>query len=301
LGEPFSAEETFMKIFDYGDWDYDEDEQWSLFAALSSKKNVEHDGKVYMNDMNRFLFVNFENLAAAIVSLDGRRDGGEGEGQPKRTIEFRQHHGTLSGEDISEWVIFLTALVRAGERLKSHTPDGNAVVPPTLASKIAEKYNGPMDRNYRDPVMHEAAKYTQIWQQERRSLKQLFDLLELPVANRKYWWERAKKVRAELDENWADKSQTTCDNSSCPNKPLRDCEGWEKGELDNPPWDEADEDEDEDESIPMEIDNDVPEPEDLLPLLDTSMTSNPIEDDSDDVPMEIDDDMPSPVLPTAAQ
>jgi hypothetical protein len=32
------------------------------------------------------------------------------------TLEFRQHHATLSTLDVSQWVCFLTALVRLAER-----------------------------------------------------------------------------------------------------------------------------------------------------------------------------------------
>ncbi|ETI26924.1 hypothetical protein G647_10023 [Cladophialophora carrionii CBS 160.54] len=278
LGKPFSAEDTFMKIFDYENWDEDEDDNiFPLLRALSSKKLTFREGNLDMADFNRFLFVNFENLAIAMVTSD----------HSKKTIEFRQHHGTLSAREINEWIVFLTALVRAGERFESLTPDGDAAVPPTLMAKLMKKYKDPKQR---DRALDEAKKYTQIWQQDRRSLKQLFDMLELPVHRRNYWWQRAKQVRAELHEHWS---------------------GWEEGELDEPPWDGADDDaeyeEDDiinaanevdmevDESVPMDIDSDVPEPEDSIPRLDTLMTSSPVKDDADDVPMEIDDDIPSPV------
>ncbi|EXJ65453.1 hypothetical protein A1O7_01794 [Cladophialophora yegresii CBS 114405] len=290
LGKPFSAEDTFMKIFDYENEDEDGDNIFPLLQALSSKKLPFREEPLNMADFNRFLFVNFENLAIAMMTTE----------HAKKTIEFRQHQGTLSTSDIEQWVIFLTALCRASERFESLTPDSNAAVPLTLMSKLKKKYKDPRKL---DRAIIEAKKYTQIWQRDRRSLKQLFDILELPVHRRLYWWQRAKQVRAELDKNWSGKLQSTCDDIDCPNKPVRDCEGWEEGELDEPPWDGADDDAEyelddiemeEDESVPMDIDNDVPEPESSIPRLDMLSATSLIEDDVDDVPMEIDDDIPSP-------
>ncbi|KAJ9606154.1 hypothetical protein H2200_009115 [Cladophialophora chaetospira] len=293
LGKPFSPEDTFLKIFDYkysGEWLA----TVKLAEALSSKV-AEHEGPIQPCDINRYLFVNFENLALGV------------DDHSKKTIEFRQHHGTLSARDLNEWVIFVTALVRAAERLSSTDPESGVSATPLLASKIFDQYPNPIQR---DQALREAAKYTHILREDRRSLKQLFDLLQLPLANRVYWWNRAKSFQAEIAKNWTDKIQSTCDDYECPNKPLRDSEGWEEGELDNnPPWDGANEDceyeldveEEEDDSVPMEIDNDVPDPDEMIPRRTTSNTTPSLVSDDDDesVPMDIDDDVSSPVAPTA--
>ena len=218
---------------------------------------------------------------------------------------------------MNEWVIFLTALFRAAERLSLEMADPDIPIPYKLVSEILGKYEDPLKRYY---ALDEARKYAHILRQKRRSLKQLFDLLELPLANRTYWWIRAQRMQAEVANNWADKSQSTCDDVNCPYKPIRDCEGWEKGELDNAPWDGADEDceweedvdmeseeeeedDDDDESVPMEIESDseMAEPEQLIPqsIAKPALSLIIDDDESEGEPMEIDSEMPSPVTPEA--
>ncbi|OQU97530.1 hypothetical protein CLAIMM_03452 [Cladophialophora immunda] len=63
----------------------------------------------------------------------GKTKGTTGE---KRTVEFRQHHGTLAIKDIAHWVVFLTALARTAERKANEEPRPNPTLPPSLAPKI---------------------------------------------------------------------------------------------------------------------------------------------------------------------
>lgn len=287
LGRPFSPEDAFMKIFDYEYLD-DELARQKLAEALSCKAN-ENERPIDQRDIQRYLFVNFENLALQTSE------------HSKRTIEFRQHHGTLSAEDMKEWVMLLTALVRAAERMDSSTLGSTWDIPPRLVSKIYGKWQEP---DQRFQALREAAKYAHLLKKDRRSLKQLFDLLELPLRSRIYWWNRAKKFQAEIAQNWAHKLQATCDDLYCPNKPLRDSEGWEQGELDEAPWDGADDDcefeldevKEGVDSVAMELDG-GPDPQDLVPrsTLGTAPNSIPDNGDDEDVPMDIDDDDSSPV------
>ena len=271
LGEPFSPEETFMKIFNYQDRT-EAGARQRLMDALTTKKS--HGEQIFTSDLYRTLFVNFENLA-----LDTGPDS-------KKTIEFRQHCGTLSAHEIDEWIIFVTAIVRTAERLAAQ-PGGNASVPPALASKIYGKYKHPFRQQ---AALAEAAKYAHILRTARRSLRQLFDLLELPIKRREYWWNRAKMFQDVLKREWKARGLPLSICSSvvlCTNPAVRDCEGWEEGELDCQPWDE--EDEEDDEGVPMEIDDDVPEPGTFY-----QQSSADQHADEDDVPMETDDDQPEP-------
>lgn len=69
-----------------------------------SKRLTELVGRenVVISRTSRLKFVNFEPL--------NRRKG-----QP-RTVEFRQHQGALSPEDVRQWALFLTALMRLAEQ-----------------------------------------------------------------------------------------------------------------------------------------------------------------------------------------
>ena len=219
LGEPFSPEEAFMKIF-YCGIDDEPKARRELADRMGSRKNVETEGSREWDDIKRTLYVNFENIANAKKPSD------------KRTVEFRQHHGTKNPVDLEHWVVFVTALVRAAERLSKETTD-KINVPPALASKIYTAYPGDIVK--RSQALAEATKYTHLLRQQRRSLKQLFDVLQLPVDIRRYWWLRARGFQNELARNWPEQSQSICDED-CGYPTIRDCEGWDDGGLDYPPW-----------------------------------------------------------------
>jgi hypothetical protein len=165
-------------------------------------------------------FVNFAN----IVPLAG------GPAHDKKTVEFRQHHGTLSAQDIGEWVVFVTALVRAAER-KANEVCSEQDLPPAFVNKVIDKQG---DYSKQMLTFQQAWKYADILASKERSMRELFDLLELPKDRRRYWWKRATAFRSEEYSEYF--TMSTCD-LPCPNPPVRDCAGWEEGEVIPKPWD----------------------------------------------------------------
>ncbi|KAK5029554.1 hypothetical protein LTS07_006017 [Exophiala sideris] len=159
-------------------------------------------------DGTKFWFVSFLNITQRPES-------------PKITVEFRQHHGTFNTEDLKEWVMFVTALMRTAER--------KANEPKTKQWKEADGTS--------NVAVEEKAKYAGIFESiERRTLKELFDLMDLPRARREYWWERAKKFRNLVSNSGKDYNAMSSRCDLCGAHLQRDCAGWDEGELDLPPW-----------------------------------------------------------------
>jgi hypothetical protein len=229
-GKPFSPEDAFVRIFDMRN-EVLEDEYFARLrlSHLMASKNSEDekiDGLAQYYDLHRTMFVNFENIALAAKGGD------------KRTIEFRQHHGTKDPKHVEQWIVFCTALVRAAERF-ALLSSGPWNVPPKLQTKLHALYShgGKYFPNARlDLAMDEATKWGPYLRQERRTLKQLFDVLGLPASERLYWWTRARAYRKEFREYWCEPgySHSICDED-CQLSPIRDCVGWEEGELEIPP------------------------------------------------------------------
>ncbi|KAI1619437.1 hypothetical protein EDD37DRAFT_614035 [Exophiala viscosa] len=154
----------------------------------------------------KFWFVNFFNI----------KPGPE---VAKLTVEFRQHHGTLDANDLREWVIFVTALMRTAERKANESKTKQwkeAAGTPNAELEEEAKYSGMFDG--------------------RRTLKELFDLMGLPIERRSYWWERAKKFRRVAFTLERDYDALALCLGGCGDRPQRDCEGWAHGELDLQPW-----------------------------------------------------------------
>ncbi|KIW33398.1 uncharacterized protein PV07_00251 [Cladophialophora immunda] len=236
-GPGFSLEDAFLRIF----------RAKTSHELVELLTTIPAENKGNYRYMVRECFVNFTNCFEFIHT-------GE-----KRTVEFRQHHGTLAIKDIAHWVVFLTALARTAERKANEEPRPNPTLPPSLAPKILSASLGtqveplktgvldtPIDALWQDTASHleslttiirEASKYPDLFQTgKKRTLKELFDLLQLPRVYRQYWWERAKQFRAEWAAGW--RGTGTCEGQlPCRNDDVRDNEGWAHGELDVPPWD----------------------------------------------------------------
>ncbi|KIW50690.1 hypothetical protein PV05_09478 [Exophiala xenobiotica] len=177
-------------------------------------------GKRWLGDMlsDRYCFVNFTNA----VPLSHQTQ--------KMTVEFRQHHGTLDKKDINEWILFVTAIIKTAER-KANQGRQDVELPANLIQKVGAKRL----------VVTEMSKYAATFNSPRRTLKELFDLMELPIERRRYWWARARTFQTMLSEGRTVgqyKFQSCCSTPWCEGSTLRDCEGWKVGELDTQPWDE---------------------------------------------------------------
>ena len=302
LGSQFSCEDAFVAIFKAQD-------HFLLDKVLNTELGVEDDEDRSQDHEN---IVNFNNV------LDAEP------GQGKRTIEFRQHHGSLSAEDLCEWVTFITFLARAAERKAKEQPRKNSI-PESLTHKImacgvdiqkqdiareqALSYTDDLQQEtqanmkarkaslhtqldderrllrqgngqgsstfvealeeeltdvYAQQARHldlikykkqlgrrellldqpgtlfdQASKYAEIFQEgKKRTLKELFDLIELPIKQRRYWWKRAQKFRGVWAATYKGRGRNTCNDwPPCKLDQARDCEGWGEGELDFPPWD----------------------------------------------------------------
>lgn len=121
----------------------------------------------------RFKFVNFARLVGP------KKENGA------RTIEFRQHGGSLQAEEIGRWVIFVTGLVRAAERLaarpKPVSPDSPSPMSRLCALQIHMEL--PFARK-------QGNKYKLKCQKQSDEYERLFDLMEMPRLDREYWMGR---------------------------------------------------------------------------------------------------------------
>ena len=199
-GPAYSREEAFLQVF--------KAEHRQLLHKLLNK-TPDSESTV------RERFVNFTNATDE-----------EPKKYLKRTVEFRQHHGTLKAEEICEWVVFVMALARAAERKANETLPQDTPIPSFIIKE-----------NVADDIKDEARKYAAIFAVGKmRNLEELFDLMELPVARRRYWWARAEANRKLWAEEY--KGKSTCDplpiwnpELECTFPPVRDCEGWGDAEL----------------------------------------------------------------------
>jgi hypothetical protein len=116
---------------------------------------------------NRFKFVNWQNLGPLRASAS----------QP-RTVEFRQHEGTLNIEEIGQWVCFITALMRTAERRAAEATPPNSPTKP------------PIPRNQLTFPMREGSKYKFLCTNHRDKTEDFFDLLQLPRQAKEYWMAR---------------------------------------------------------------------------------------------------------------
>jgi hypothetical protein len=216
--KPFDPLEAFVNIFKTRfDEGVDRRALWSLMCGRQ-------DGQVFYH--YRQTFVNFMN------TNPDRQNGQD-------TVEFRQHHGTRDPDDICEWIVFVTALVRAAERKANEAAPALETVP--LADEMVQEVDKRLpgqDIAAQKWTVEQMAKYYYLFSTPQRSLKELFDLLDLPVERRRYWWERAKKFAALSAACY--QSVISCEPRSfeppCTNPPVRDCLGWKDGELDQAPW-----------------------------------------------------------------
>jgi hypothetical protein len=195
------------------------------------------NGEVRMGEYPyRDCFVNFTNAAP----FDHKTQ--------KMTVEFRQHHGTLDKKDIDEWIMFVTAIIRAAER-KANQGRQTVELPDNVIEEVGDNQQ----------VITEMSKYAATFNSPKRTLKELFDLMELPNEKRRYWWDRAKTFQAFLFERRTGRYryQFCCSSRWCEEATLRDCEGWKAGELDTQPWDEPQQSDPEtDEASVVEVDSD---------------------------------------------
>lgn len=213
-GGEFPLVDAFIKIFDNESFDYN-GSRIQFANALKQRHGSQRESNIRRSLGVCKQFVGF---------LD----------RPHQTsIVFRQHNGTVSHEEIGEWILFLTAMVRAAERM-ANEPRCNAVLMPsvltTIMTNIGEQYRS-------DMIIEQARKYANMFEEPRklRTLGELFDLLELPVSRRRYWWERARNFQASRFAKYYKRS--TCEHPGCKLPPVRDCKGYKKGELDEKPWD----------------------------------------------------------------
>jgi len=181
-----------------------------LRRAMSNEPNPHDHG--YRNT-----FVNFANIAPE----SGSRH------EPIKTVEFRQHCGTTDANEIKEWVYFITSLTRAAER------KANESCPPQDCTSDDPQYV--LDRPTDSVLTHaESWKYRNIFEsKEKRTMKELFDLMELPVERRRYWWAKAQEYQSPTyEEYW---KFGTC-SPICTGYIPRDGVGWEGGEVIEQPW-----------------------------------------------------------------
>ncbi|KAL2417730.1 hypothetical protein ABEF95_001573 [Exophiala dermatitidis] len=199
-GPEFSAQDEFVKIFNY-DHGSDRMDRARLCGILCSRTGY---------DISRSIFVNFSNIMPPPSPAP----------HSKKTVEFRQHHGTLSVEEVNQWVFFVTALVRAAER-KMNQESVEVPLPYDFIPKVIEKQG---DYSKQILTFQQAWKYPEILWNKKRSLKELFDLLDMPLERRMWWWQKASYFRSNPFKEY--RYLSTC-AAPCDNLPRRDCDGWD--------------------------------------------------------------------------
>jgi hypothetical protein len=200
---PFSPEDVFLQLF-------------GQVTTHDDLKNI-MCVKSMLGMPLRNNFVNFSNVADRFC-------------EPTRTVEFRQHHGTLSAEEINEWVYFLTALVRAAERKANEQP---TLLTPLKQDWLVQRLL--VGKSYVNSAIGEMVKYTGMFMKKERTMRELFDLMDLPIERRRYWWARAQTFRSDKYAEYFVHGQ--CAMNGCLGEVNRDAEGWEEGEIIEEPWD----------------------------------------------------------------
>jgi hypothetical protein len=139
--------------------------------------------------LTRYKFVNFQRLTQT--------------GEAK-TIEFRQHKGTVDFDEISHWVHFILSLVRAAERMVKDSTGLHSPMSP---------------REHMSFRRQQAAKYTIRCAKLRDEFERLLELLEFDDETRWYWRLRfvqlnpAEVLQVEQDENGVER---IADDGRCP-------------------------------------------------------------------------------------
>jgi hypothetical protein len=138
-----------------------------MVHKLARLMGLEASGSV----TNQFKFVNWQNLGLVHAHAS----------QP-RTLDFRQHEGTLNIEEIGQWVCFITQLMRTAERRATEcTPPNSPTKPPSLRSQLTF-------------LICEGRKYQFVCTNQRDKTDEFFDLLEPPRQAKEYWMARYERV-----------------------------------------------------------------------------------------------------------
>lgn len=127
------------------------------------------------DESKRYKFVNWEHI---------RRFNSEKRSSRAATVEFRQHRGSLDFKDVSQWVRFLTALMRVAERRANEaTPPNSPSFPPISRSPLTFS-------------QREGRKYRFRCSRFQNRLEELFDLLGLDRMQTQYWTAKLREYNA---------------------------------------------------------------------------------------------------------
>lgn len=153
----------------------------AMLMDANLRPNIHGSGNVVYE--TRYKFVNFQPLMY--------------EGAAK-TIEFRQHIGTLDFDEISHWVHFILSLVRTAERMAVCHEQQLGVDSPRSA------LSSPLRMSFR---RKQANKYQLRCAKLQDEFERMYDLLEFDDGARDYWRRRfvrlnpAEGFRVEADAN----------------------------------------------------------------------------------------------------
>ena len=126
------------------------------------------------DEEKRYKFVNWEHI---------RRFNAEyAERAP--TLEFRQHRGSLDFNDVSQWVRFLTALMRVAERRAQEATPPNSPSFPVIP------------RTQLTFPQREGRKYRFRCSRFQNRMEELFDLLGLDRLQKQYWISKLREYNA---------------------------------------------------------------------------------------------------------
>ena len=127
------------------------------------------------------------------------------------TLEFRQHRGTLDGQEISYWVVFVTRLVRAAESKAIQSRPGSAKTlspttpmrPDTSETQVAESTT-PKGRDFPSETgvgprwsREQGSKYKINGLTHESYVQDLFGLLHMSRTEEEYWLSRMHEYASE--------------------------------------------------------------------------------------------------------
>lgn len=109
-----------------------------------------------------------------------------------RTIEFRHLDGSLEAEEVGRWLMFVTRLVRAAERMAARSKPATPEAPTVMTRQLALKSH--MTLSF---ARKQGNKYKLKCQKQTDEYERLFNLMEMPRLDRDYWMGKYKLYNPE--------------------------------------------------------------------------------------------------------
>ena len=131
----------------------------------------------------KYKFINFSNGIER-----------QGSGHASRTIEFRQHEGSLDVEAVIRWAQFCIKFVRAAHKRAKQSKPASPTTPGTSPGRWQRELDIHMALT---PARKQGNKYKVKCKSQYEEMERLFNLLELDRQERTYWYGRYAQFNPE--------------------------------------------------------------------------------------------------------